>query len=316
LARALGGEISNGQVLAPGPGHSAIDRSLSVKLDAGSPDGFIVNSFANDDPIACKDYVREKLNLPAFKPNGNGRQRIADDEITRAVMAAAMGQSHKSKPTGRVVAAFDYTDTDGVLLYQVLKYVEPKNFRQRRPDGNGGWIWNLQERRVLYRLPELLKHPDATVFVTEGEKDADRVAALDLCATTVAAGKWTPECIAALTGRDVLILQDNDDAGFKKALAAAQALHGTAKTIRLVSLPGLPDKGDVSDWLDADPHHADKFADVCFDAPEWKPETTDAKPDTDIKSESKSETETIDPPLPFINIAAWHDQPVPEREWM
>jgi hypothetical protein len=46
LAKALGGEVNRSQVLAPGPGHSAIDRSLSVKLDSNAPDGFLVHSFA------------------------------------------------------------------------------------------------------------------------------------------------------------------------------------------------------------------------------------------------------------------------------
>ena len=152
LARALGGEVSGGQVLAPGPGHSAADRSLSVKLDSNAPDGFIVNSFANDDPIVCKDYVREKIGLPAFKPNGRGHQHVSNEAIERAVMAAAGAQSRNDKPKGRVVATYDYTDADGKLLYQVLRY-EPKDFRQRRPDGNGGWIPKLEERRVLYRWP-------------------------------------------------------------------------------------------------------------------------------------------------------------------
>jgi hypothetical protein len=69
LARALGGVVSNGQVLAPGPGHSLIDKSLSVKLDPAAPDGFVVHSFAHDDPIECRDYVREKCGLPAFGSN-------------------------------------------------------------------------------------------------------------------------------------------------------------------------------------------------------------------------------------------------------
>ena len=67
VARALGGEISGGQVRAPGPGHSRTDRSLSFKLDASAPDGFLVHSFApGDDPIRCKDYVREQLGLPLY----------------------------------------------------------------------------------------------------------------------------------------------------------------------------------------------------------------------------------------------------------
>jgi hypothetical protein len=129
----------------------------------------------------------------------------------------------------------------------------------------------------LYQLPELLKYPDATVFVTEGEKDADRVAGLDLCATTVASGKWTDECVKALAGRDVWILQDNDNAGRKRAHEAAEALHGTASTIRIVCLPGLPDKGDVSDWLHADLHNADKLAEVCAATPLWQPSATPEK---------------------------------------
>ena len=87
-------------------------------------------------------------------------------------------------------------------------------------------------------------------------------------------GKWTDECVRALAGRDILILEDNDEAGRKKALATAQALHGTAASIRIVRLPDLPEKGDVSDWLDAHPRNADRLVDICFDAPLWAPDTT------------------------------------------
>jgi hypothetical protein len=79
-ARALGGDVSRRGVLCPGPGHSARDRSLSVTPSAAAPDGFLVHSFAGDDPIACKDFVRIKLGQPEFKPNGHkagppGRRR-------------------------------------------------------------------------------------------------------------------------------------------------------------------------------------------------------------------------------------------------
>ena len=299
VARALGGEISDGQVLAPGPGHSAKDRSLSVMIDANAPDGFVVHSFSGDDPVACRDHIRERLNLPAFKPNGGSRRRRSAEDVERLLQQAAAQPANK--PKAKIVATYDYHDSDGKLLYQVLRY-EPKDFRQRRPDGKGKWIWKLEDRRVLYHLPELLKFPEATIFICEGEKDADRVAELGHCATCVATGKWKSECVAALAGRDVVILEDNDDAGRAKALAAATALNGMAKTIRVVSLPGLPDKGDVSDWLDVDPNNAKKFVDVCFAVAEWTPGPADAKVETPS-------------PLPFINIAAWHAQPVPEREW-
>jgi hypothetical protein len=271
IARALGGAVNGGQVLAPGPGHSAADRSLSIKLDGKAQDGFIVNSFSGDDAIACRDYVRQKVGLPAFRSNG-GRKLATSNEI-EAFFQKAVASERQDPTKLKIVQTYDYRGVDGELLYQVLR-LEPKDFRQRRPDGQNGWIWRLDERRVLYRWPELQKYPDATVFITEGEKDADRVAALGQCATTVATGKWTDECVKALADRDVIILEDNDDAGRKKATEAAQALNGTAKTIRVVSLPGSPDKGDVSDWLDADPKRASKLVDTCFNAPVWTQKKT------------------------------------------
>jgi hypothetical protein len=68
VAKRLGGELSGGEILCPGPYHSEADRSLSVKFDDTAPDGFVVHSFAGDDPIACRDHVRKKLRLPAFEP--------------------------------------------------------------------------------------------------------------------------------------------------------------------------------------------------------------------------------------------------------
>jgi putative DNA primase/helicase len=267
IAQLLGGEVSGGQVLCPGPGHSSIDRSLSVLLDPRAPDGFVVNSFAKDNEIECRDYVRAKVGLPAFKSNGL-HKRASIDAIAKALSAATVAA--REKPHGQIVATYDYTDENGTLLYQVLRY-EPKDFDARRPDGKSSWIRDAGERRVLYRVQELQTYPDATVFVCEGEKDADRVASLGHCATTVAFGKWTSECVQALAGRDCLILEDNDEAGCKKALAAAQELHGTAKTIRIVRLPDLPEGGDVSDWLDADARRAEKLVDTCFGTPVWVP---------------------------------------------
>src|ERR1700731_2978284 len=75
IAEALGGVVANGQARVPGPGHGAEDRSLSIKLDSAAPDGFVVHSFANDDPLVCRDYVRKRLGLPEFdrkrKPSGS-----------------------------------------------------------------------------------------------------------------------------------------------------------------------------------------------------------------------------------------------------
>jgi hypothetical protein len=128
----------------------------------------------------------------------------------------------------------------------------PKSFRQRRPDGDG-WIWGLGDvRRVPYRLPQLLAAPlDVIVFIAEGEKDVDNLVKLGVCATTApgGAGKWRDEYSEALRSRQVVILPDADEPGRLHAKQVAKALAGIAASVRVVTLMGLPAKGDVSDWI-------------------------------------------------------------------
>src|ERR1700733_2285284 len=80
-------------------------------------------------------------------------------------------RSKNTNEPGKIVAVYDYTDLNGTLLYQGVRY-EPKDFRQRRPDGKGGWISNLDGvKGVIYRWPKIHKYPDASVFLCEGEKE-------------------------------------------------------------------------------------------------------------------------------------------------
>lgn len=156
----------------------------------------------------------------------------------------------KAKP--RIVETYDYADEDGTLLFQSVR-MEPKSFRQRRPDGSG-WKWSVKGvRQVPYRLPELLANQGAPVFVVEGEKDADRLAKLGLLATCNAggAGKWTSAHSELLANRRVVVLPDNDTAGRDHAEKVRASLEAVGAQVRVVALPGLPEKGDVSDWLDS-----------------------------------------------------------------
>jgi predicted P-loop ATPase len=164
------------------------------------------------------------------------------------------------------LAFYDYQDEDGKVLYQVCR-TSDKSFPLRRPDGNGGWNWGLGAvRRVPYRLPELIASPvDEVVYVVEGEKDAINLNRAFGVATTCNSGgatkpkpdgkprmsKWQPEYNRYFVGRDVVILPDNDGAGRAHALAVAANLAAVVARVRIVELPGLPEKGDVSDWLAA-----------------------------------------------------------------
>ena len=152
------------------------------------------------------------------------------------------------------VQTYDYLDRDGSLVFQVVRRAG-KKFLQRRRDKSGNWVYNIKGVvTVPYRLPGLLQSsPDATVFVAEGEKDVNRLSDLGLVATCNAggAGKWHKTFSAHLEARDVVILPDNDDAGRKHAEQVRSMLEPAAKRVRVVDLPDLPAKGDVSDWLDA-----------------------------------------------------------------
>lgn len=157
------------------------------------------------------------------------------------------------KPKPRIVAAYDYRDAAGALAFQVVRF-DPKDFRQRRPDGKGGWAWDMRGVvRAPYRLPELIDAIVAgeTIFVAEGEKGVDAIVAAGLAATCSpgGAGKWRPEYSALFAGAHVVVLADNDEPGRLHAADVLRHLRGVAGSIHVINLPGLAEKQDVADWL-------------------------------------------------------------------
>src|ERR1039458_9643984 len=155
------------------------------------------------------------------------------------------------------MARYPYADREGTLLFEVVRYLKPdgeKVFRQCRPDGRGGAIWNLDGiERVPYRLPKLLNAE--TVYLPEGEKDVHTMEGWGLVASCNPGGSGNSTLYAGWAdyfgGRNIVILPDNDEPGRKHAAAVAAALLSVAASVRIVELPGLPAKGDVTDWRDA-----------------------------------------------------------------
>lgn len=179
-----------------------------------------------------------------------------------------------AKMTKKLTAAYSYRDAAGKLLFQACRF-EPKSFSQRRPNPafdtnsppsveNQEWIWNMDGvPRVLFKLPELLAalaaKPERWVFIVEGEKDVELLWAQGALATCnpMGAGKWLPEFNEALRGRNVVVIPDNDppdpnmnnvSPGKAHAEAICKSLTGVAKIIKYLELPGVPPKGDFSDW--------------------------------------------------------------------
>src|SRR6266850_1768518 len=109
------------------------------------------------EPFSCS-YIG-----PPERPRGRPSPPLLDD-VKRTGHGIVSLNGKKWLPLDRLnpdqqgngsATLSEYNDVDRQLLFQVVRY-QPKDFKQRRPDGQGAWIWNLDGvRPVLYRLPEL-----------------------------------------------------------------------------------------------------------------------------------------------------------------
>ncbi len=205
-----------------------------------------------------------------------------------------------------ILATYDYCDESGKLLYQAVRF-EPKSFLQRQPDGHGGWIWNMKgARRVPFHLPEVIAAN--TVCIAEGEKDC---LALDKAvksfppgrsrATTTnigGAGKWHDGYSPFLQHKTVFVFADNDDPGRNHAQQVCASVAPFATTVRLVELSGLPEKGDVSDWLET--HTPEELREILGTTPEWNAAAPDIAENTFQSGVPPQEgTASIAPLAPF-----------------
>jgi 5S rRNA maturation endonuclease (ribonuclease M5) len=253
IAELLGGDEQGDQVLCPGPGHGASDRSLSVKVDKDDAEGFVVHSFAGDHFKACRDYVRAKLGLPEPKKDGGGK-------------------------AWTLISEHVYLDQHGERFLKVRKCIDAdrkKQYPQYHWDGNGWAKGKPEEAKIPYRLPQLIAAPTATiVYFVEGEKDADNLAKLGFVATTAsegAAAKWDPALTQYFKDRHVVILPDADKPGRRHGQKVAQAINNVAASVRLLDLyPERHDGSDVSNWL-ADDTAGAKLVRLAKQAPLWEP---------------------------------------------
>lgn len=176
-------------------------------------------------------------------------------------------QEYRPRPTSRedrgsIAAQYDYTDENGQLLARKTRWEKTvdgkrkKTFTWGHPEGQG-FQSGRNGMAVPYRLPELVKAD--TVFLCEGEKDADNLSIRGLAATCTPDGagngsKWRDTYTPYFTGKTVYILQDNDQIGKDFAQLEARKLFPVAKEVKVLDLrelwPELPEKGDISDVME------------------------------------------------------------------
>jgi hypothetical protein len=207
--------------LARCPAHE--DRSPSLSVSTGDRDQVLLHCFAG----CSTDAITSALGLESTD----------------------LWPERTREERSRIVAKYDYLDETGGLLFQVVR-LDPKSFRQRRPDGRGGWTWKVgNTRRVLYRLPEVLARGDAPVFIVEGEKDADALADAGCCATTSPGGakSWSKVADHArqvLADADVIVVADRDEPGYAHAREVAASLLDVARSVIVVEAKTGKDAAD------------------------------------------------------------------------
>lgn len=268
------------------------DSTASLKVSDGKDNKILVHCHAGCDSRQIIAEIDARGLWPKKPESDHKPRRMARP----ATPAPANDDPAPAKAKVKLVevCTYDYFDADnGDLRMQVVRF-EPKTFRQRRPDPNApsGWSWSVAaEHRTLYNAPRVKQH-DKVVFVVEGEKDVDNLAELGIVATCNpgGAGKWDDRYSELLRGKDVVLVPDNDPQAINKRTGelmwhddgrprhpgqdhmdlVGAALQGIATRVRVLHLPDLPIKCDISDWLEAGGDRKTLSA-LVKDAPEWSP---------------------------------------------
>lgn len=235
LSRLDGVKEYKGYTAARCPAHDDKNPSLSVRKH---DDGISVKCHAGcstDEILQAIGMTRADLRPRATLVQNGHRE-------TRPGASLAVARSKED---------YYYQDENGDPLFRVRR-TSNKNFIQQRYE-DGEYINGLGGREpVPYHLDKIANQYDKTepLFICEGEKDTDRLIAEGPQATTnpMGAGKWREEYADHLRGfREIYVVADNDAPGRKHA----EQVTATLPQAKIVHLPGLPEKGDVSDWLDA-----------------------------------------------------------------
>jgi hypothetical protein len=300
----MNGIVSHGAALVPGPGHSAADRSLSIKIDPTAPEGFVVHSFAGDDPLSCRDFVRQKLALPSRSPTHSGtrQDRKAANGFQRAVLATKENPDIESFPVRTPPDAegkpkFQQWDADGpprrpdeLRRHIYLCNLVPIRIKIKNAAGgyvnwyrvfnNGVLGWQAKKPMGYVPFPYMgaVSPFDSElaadqIYWPEGEKDCDTLANLNLPAFTFGGcGDGVPDDAAVyLTARHIVIFADNDDPGRDHAQKKAAFAHAAgAASVRIVQFPDLSTHGDVSDFISAG-GTAGELMQRASAAPLWQP---------------------------------------------
>jgi putative DNA primase/helicase len=244
-------EVERGdQVKVNCPFHSDDTPSLSVNTAKGLFNCFGCPAEGNFFDL----YMQvQGCDFKTALHNLEGRAGITTGTSRPSTTSTKTAAAPKVKP--RKVDTFTYTDDQGRRLYIKERWEpardgkRPKEFFFNHFDKQGKKQLGYKGLHVLYRLHEIIKADQ--VFILEGEGKVNLLFSWGLAATcldTGAESKWKASYTPHLVGKDIVIVPDNDKAGEGYLHTVARALHGVARSVRVLRLPGLIEKQDVIDW--------------------------------------------------------------------
>lgn len=209
-------------------------------------------------PRSCgahQEHVSAEVTLPQGEPNVNP-QTAQNGHVASGSYNIDDPDRPRWSDQTEVTGSWDYCKANGVYCYTTEKGLDrgEKVFHVIRKAAGYTELGLGDENWLPYRLPELLAAPrDAPVLICEGEKDVETGRALGWVATCNPCGalKWRDEFSAHLTGRDVIVLPDNDERGRAHARKVFKSVSRVAKSVTVVELPSLPEKGDLTDWAES-----------------------------------------------------------------
>lgn len=224
IAEVLGDfKVSGDGFVCRCPNHDDQKASLSIKDDGAG--GVILNCFGPCEWKDVKDKLKAMNLLEDFKPT-----------------------KKEEKPTTRKPsppAEYKYFNLDGSYAFSKIRTAN-KEFRFQ-PSG--------VKTKPLYNIRAVVEAKNnSTIYITEGEKDADALIGLGLIAVTNSAGasSWEKHQTELFSGHKVIICEDNDEAGQKRTQMLQREMSGVANSIKVFHFRDQDkEKGyDVSDWLE------------------------------------------------------------------
>ena len=220
-----------------------------------------------------------------------------------------------------------YTDEDGISLFLKQRYktydAKGKTYKTLRVMPDGSRVGKLGDCRIVpYRLPEVRQAvaDNRVIYICEGEKAADALCSLGVVATTshAGAGGWNPDLNQYFVGANVVIVPDNDIAGWNYAHKIVESLIGTGstKSIRVLDLPHLSHKEDAFEWVNKYAQDRATLAQIAKACPVVESTDQVKTPQRLLYEALPNKLQELTPAKPRLLVESWDsikDEPV---EWL